>query len=212
MTITEGRCNTWKSSDIHLNLKYEKFQFVHSYLLDRSIVQKCCAKHNSLTVTLCTKIQNEWPEMGVRDEWYFSRFEFKNDSELTSFIAMTNCFLDCADIVIMIGRQNGTQPLVVYTSRHHDTFLHVDIIIHICIYAEQFSYMYIYKYISIHMLGVLIKWLPTLTWHAKLTDLCGFQKLRWSYMSPTCCRKADSQCILISQCLDIGTPETVTGT
>ena len=65
--------------EIHTNLLSNLNPlFVHSYLLNYSIVLKLCTEHGSITAVLCAKFPNDWTtEIIALDERVSARFEFK---------------------------------------------------------------------------------------------------------------------------------------
>ena len=62
--------------------------FTHNLFFSSPIVLKFCTEHDSYTVVLCAKYQNDWAtEIDAMDERDFARFEFKMSSVGKSCIA-----------------------------------------------------------------------------------------------------------------------------
>ena len=74
---TGGYCNSGYPPETHFNPKSRKISTTHDSFLSCSVV-KCCTEHDSDTVVLCAKFQNDWAVgINVMDQRNFVRFEFK---------------------------------------------------------------------------------------------------------------------------------------
>ena len=61
--------------ETHLKLKSREKLFAHNLFLSYPIVLQFCTEHDSITVVLCAKLQNDWTnETDVMDERDFVRF------------------------------------------------------------------------------------------------------------------------------------------
>ena len=73
-----GRCNIRHPPKNLFKPKSREISFAHNLLLSYLIVLEFCTEHDSDTVVLYAKFQNDWTsETNVLDERDFARFEFK---------------------------------------------------------------------------------------------------------------------------------------
>ena len=80
-------CNVEYPSETHLKLESHEILFDHKSHFNNQIILKFCTAHDSITVVLCTKFQNNWTtQTYVMDERNFARFEFKMSSRQISYI------------------------------------------------------------------------------------------------------------------------------